>query len=152
MTKVLLRPITGRRHQLRVHLLHAGYRIVGDVSYGGDVGATRMMLHALRLVLEFQNHPGPKRTNMVRDSGGSTAKRAKCEPASGGAEAESSALPSAAPSTAREGSSAVRTPSRRTHAAVFVTPDPFLPGQPLMDALALDVDTPFIEVLVPPAE
>jgi len=29
-------PLTGRRHQLRVHLAHAGHPIVGDLIYGGD--------------------------------------------------------------------------------------------------------------------
>lgn len=32
-TKVLLKPITGRRHQLRVHCSALGHTIVGDFSY-----------------------------------------------------------------------------------------------------------------------
>lgn len=54
VTKVLLRPLTGRRHQLRLHLSHHGFPIVGDVTYGRDESedkATRMMLHAWRLWL-----------------------------------------------------------------------------------------------------
>lgn len=54
VTKVLLRPLTGRRHQLRLHLSHHGFPIVGDVTYGLDESednATRMMLHAWRLWL-----------------------------------------------------------------------------------------------------
>jgi 23S rRNA (cytosine1962-C5)-methyltransferase len=47
---VELRPETGRTHQLRVHLAHAGAPIVGDVSYGG-VPATRLYLHARQLAL-----------------------------------------------------------------------------------------------------
>ncbi|HXQ30883.1 MAG TPA: pseudouridine synthase [Steroidobacteraceae bacterium] len=31
---VALEPLTGRRHQLRRHLKHAGYPIVGDTTYG----------------------------------------------------------------------------------------------------------------------
>lgn len=33
VTKVRLSPITGRRHQLRVHMLLAGHPIVGDMTY-----------------------------------------------------------------------------------------------------------------------
>lgn len=41
VTKVLLTPWTGRRHQLRVHLAHvAGCPILGDVAYGGNVKVT----------------------------------------------------------------------------------------------------------------
>ena len=49
VSKVLLRPESGRRHQLRLHLMHLGHIIVGDVAYGGSRDATRMMLHAWRL-------------------------------------------------------------------------------------------------------
>jgi 23S rRNA pseudouridine1911/1915/1917 synthase len=33
---VRLLPTTGRKHQLRIHLSHAGHPIVGDKLYGGD--------------------------------------------------------------------------------------------------------------------
>lgn len=46
------RPRTGRRHQVRVHLAHAGMPILGDPLYGEAGGrARRLMLHARRLVL-----------------------------------------------------------------------------------------------------
>jgi 23S rRNA pseudouridine1911/1915/1917 synthase len=38
------RPLTGRTHQIRVHLSHGGFPIIGDESYGG-IPASRMMLH-----------------------------------------------------------------------------------------------------------
>ncbi|KAJ9586314.1 hypothetical protein L9F63_020022 [Diploptera punctata] len=52
-TKVLLRPITGRRHQIRVHCADIGHTIVGDYTYSNrkDVQPYRMFLHAFRLVL-----------------------------------------------------------------------------------------------------
>jgi len=41
-------PTTGRTHQLRVHLKHLGYPIVGDTFYEGEP-ADRLYLHALSL-------------------------------------------------------------------------------------------------------
>jgi len=46
-----LYPETGRTHQLRVHLSHAGAPIVGDTAYGG-AAAERLFLHARDLVLQ----------------------------------------------------------------------------------------------------
>ena len=49
------RPATGRKHQVRVHLAHAGLPILGDTLYGeagpGPPEAVRLMLHAWRLSL-----------------------------------------------------------------------------------------------------
>lgn len=38
------RPLTGRTHQIRVHLSHFGLPVIGDQAYGGPP-ALRMMLH-----------------------------------------------------------------------------------------------------------
>ncbi len=46
------RPVTGRKHQIRVHLAGAGLPILGDPVYGRpQPHAPRLMLHALRLAL-----------------------------------------------------------------------------------------------------
>jgi len=65
-TLVRLRPITGRTHQLRVHMQHIGHPIVGDPLYGmieqGD--STRAIIHRQALhahVLTFI-HPGSKQS------------------------------------------------------------------------------------------
>jgi RluA family pseudouridine synthase len=57
LTLVNAQPLTGRTHQIRVHLSHLGLPIVGDELYGGNCqlpGASRVMLHARRLCLQ---HP-----------------------------------------------------------------------------------------------
>lgn len=43
------RPMTGRTHQIRVHLEASGLPIIGDTTYGGE-HAPRMMLHCAELV------------------------------------------------------------------------------------------------------
>ena len=49
------RPLTGRTHQIRVHLQASGLPIVGDTTYGGQP-ALRMMLHCASL--EFKDARG----------------------------------------------------------------------------------------------
>ena len=68
-TRVELEPITGRSHQLRVHLLALGHPILGDTLYAPDAvqaRSPRLLLHAtaLRLahpatgeLLTFENPP-----------------------------------------------------------------------------------------------
>lgn len=49
MSLIECRPETGRMHQIRVHLAHAGHPILGDAIYGHAGTAPRQMLHALRI-------------------------------------------------------------------------------------------------------
>jgi len=60
---VKLKPKTGRRHQIRRHLAHLRYPIIGDINYGDNkqnpffgehFGFKRLMLHAYQLSFE---HP-----------------------------------------------------------------------------------------------
>lgn len=49
---VELKPLTGRTHQLRVHMSYLGHPIVGDTTYGkSHTSLGRMFLHAYRLEL-----------------------------------------------------------------------------------------------------
>ncbi|MEG1834141.1 MAG: RNA pseudouridine synthase, partial [Burkholderiaceae bacterium] len=53
-TRVELEPLTGRTHQLRVHLLALGHPIVGDALYGPSPSPgeePRLLLHASELEL-----------------------------------------------------------------------------------------------------
>lgn len=51
-TRLALEPVTGRTHQLRVHLSAVGHAIVGDPLYGpADDPAPRLLLHACALQL-----------------------------------------------------------------------------------------------------
>ena len=51
LSRLLLRPVTGRTHQLRVHCMALGHPIVGDRLYNdlNSSRAERMMLHAEQL-------------------------------------------------------------------------------------------------------
>ncbi len=50
-SRVELEPLTGRTHQLRVHMAAIGHRVLGDQLYGGSVGNSeeRLLLHAREL-------------------------------------------------------------------------------------------------------
>lgn len=50
-SRLLLEPLTGRAHQLRVHCLALGHPIVGDALYDPARPAPRLLLHAQRLEL-----------------------------------------------------------------------------------------------------
>ena len=71
---VLARPLTGRQHQIRLHLFHSGHKILGEPLYGlkkpqierlldgkmshaerlNLTGASRLCLHSNRLCFEFE--------------------------------------------------------------------------------------------------
>ncbi len=53
-TLLEVHPVTGRRHQIRVHLYALGHPVLGDTRYGNPRpvgGAPRLMLHAWKLEL-----------------------------------------------------------------------------------------------------
>ena len=74
-TLVIAKPLTGRQHQIRVHLFSIGHRIIGDPLYGVDekiadkylkgelniedrikfTGANRLMLHSYRVKFSYNN-------------------------------------------------------------------------------------------------
>jgi tRNA pseudouridine32 synthase/23S rRNA pseudouridine746 synthase len=56
-TRLELTPLTGRSHQLRIHMQQLGHPILGDNLYAGPdalVMADRLLLHAERIMIE---HP-----------------------------------------------------------------------------------------------
>lgn len=61
-SRIKLSPLTGRTHQLRVHMLALGHPILGDDLYADDVSlhkAERLLLHASALEL---SHPSTAKT------------------------------------------------------------------------------------------
>ena len=55
--RVALSPVTGRAHQLRLHMAHIGHPLLGDELHGGSRAAAlapRLCLHAAALSFE---HP-----------------------------------------------------------------------------------------------
>ena len=63
---ILLRPYTGRTHQLRVHMQYCGTPIIGDTIYGSKkntIPTHRLLLHAYRLGIR---HPHSSRSMLFR--------------------------------------------------------------------------------------
>jgi tRNA pseudouridine32 synthase/23S rRNA pseudouridine746 synthase len=63
-TRVALMPVTGRSHQLRVHMLALGHPIVGDPLYGPDgvgeqLASPRLLLHAHSLAMPHPDDGRP---------------------------------------------------------------------------------------------
>lgn len=59
-SRMALTPVTGRSHQLRVHMLHLGHAILGDRLYATEAGiqaSNRLQLHAEQLSF---HHPQTK--------------------------------------------------------------------------------------------
>jgi tRNA pseudouridine32 synthase / 23S rRNA pseudouridine746 synthase len=67
-SRIELEPVTGRTHQLRVHMAAIGHPIVGDTLYGGKAGATaqRLLLHAG--VLSFVHPASAEPLNLVSET------------------------------------------------------------------------------------
>jgi len=53
-SRVELEPVTGRTHQLRLHMAAIGHPILGDALYGDGSSAPRLLLHAASLAFK---HP-----------------------------------------------------------------------------------------------
>ena len=67
-TRVALEPVTGRSHQLRVHMLALGYPILGDTLYAPthvQIRAQRLLLHAEKLIFD---HPQKNQQRVVFSS------------------------------------------------------------------------------------
>jgi RluA family pseudouridine synthase len=63
-TLLRVRPLTGRRHQIRVHLYSLGHPVAGDLKYGERAAQSafpRLMLHALDVTL-----PSPRGAGEIR--------------------------------------------------------------------------------------
>jgi 23S rRNA pseudouridine955/2504/2580 synthase len=109
---VELQPLTGRTHQLRVHMAAIGHPIVGDGKYGGPEAflsgtiSRKMHLHARRLIIDHPDGapldvtaPLPEHFAMGMDQLGFD-------------EADGEALPEAPPAPSRE----VRKQAAKAHA------------------------------------
>ena len=63
ITRVWLRPVTGRSHQLRAHLAGIGHPIIGDPIYGDGGTPGRLRLHAH--ALSFRHPFTQKRVRLI---------------------------------------------------------------------------------------
>ena len=63
ITRVWLRPLTGRSHQLRAHLAGIGHPILGDPIYGDAGSPGRLRLHAH--ALSFRHPFTQKRVRLI---------------------------------------------------------------------------------------
>jgi len=63
LTLAQAEPVTGRRHQIRLHAAASGHPILGDAAYSDDNDSFRMFLHAtsLHIALPAARAPAPGR-------------------------------------------------------------------------------------------
>jgi tRNA pseudouridine32 synthase / 23S rRNA pseudouridine746 synthase len=69
-TRLELEPVTGRSHQLRVHLQAIGHTILGDALYGNaevQARSERLLLHACELALRHPVNGEPLRLRSAPD-------------------------------------------------------------------------------------
>ena len=65
-TRLELEPVTGRTHQLRVHMAAIGHPILGDTLYGDASSAPRLLLHAR--MLSFTHPLGAEILTLVSEA------------------------------------------------------------------------------------
>ncbi len=65
---VQAQPLTGRTHQIRLHLAAVGHPVLGDVAYDGPP-APRLMLHALSLSFKHPQNKRPLTIEAPRPAG-----------------------------------------------------------------------------------
>ncbi|WP_456433427.1 RluA family pseudouridine synthase [Nitratifractor sp.] len=65
-SKVRIEIETGRTHQIRLHLAHAGHPVVGDAQYGSPTNAKRILLHAKAITLLGQRYEAPEPKDIMR--------------------------------------------------------------------------------------
>ncbi len=65
-SKVRIEIETGRTHQIRVHLSHLGYPIVGDELYGSPTKAKRPLLHAKKITILGRTYEAKEPKDILR--------------------------------------------------------------------------------------
>jgi 23S rRNA pseudouridine1911/1915/1917 synthase len=65
-TKLLVKLETGRTHQIRVHMAHIGYPLLGDELYGGDMRMIkRVALHSYKV--DFIHPVTLKKVELIKE-------------------------------------------------------------------------------------